>query len=82
MLYWLQTPRYYIILIKENASLYIQKEKEEFLVATLTKEKPQATINLFISLIDDVTLLVKGNATVHLIGFYEPDQDADLPFGE
>jgi hypothetical protein len=26
--------------------------------------------------------LVKGNATLHVVGFYEPDQDADLPFGE
>ena len=52
------------------------------MIATLTKEHPQATINLFISLIDDVTLSVKGNATVHVVGFFEPDQDADLPFGE
>jgi hypothetical protein len=29
-----------------------------------------------------LTLIVKGNATLHVVGFYEPDQDADLPFGE
>jgi len=37
---------------------------------------------LFISLVDELTLSVKGNATLHVTGFYEPDQDADLPFGE
>lgn len=29
-----------------------------------------------------MTLSVKGNATLHVTGFYEPDQDADLPFGD
>ena len=29
-----------------------------------------------------MTLTVKGNATLHVVGFYEPDQEADLPFGE
>lgn len=52
------------------------------MIASLTKDRPQATVNLFISLADDVTLLVKGNATLHVVGFYEPDQEADLPFGE
>lgn len=51
-------------------------------MASLTKENPQARINLFVCLTDDVTLLVKGNATIHLVGFFEPDQEADLPFGE
>ena len=37
---------------------------------------------MFISLVDELTLSVKGNATLHVTGFYEPDQDADLPFGE
>lgn len=67
---------------KEGGSLWIKKDNEEYLIASLTKERPQATINLFISLVDELTLLVKGNATLHVVGFYEPDQDADLPFGE
>lgn len=37
---------------------------------------------MFISLVDELTLSVKGNATLHVTGFYEPDQDADLPFGD
>ncbi len=52
------------------------------MIASLTKERPQATINLFISLADEVSLVVKGNATLHVVGFFEPDQDADLPFGD
>lgn len=67
---------------KEAGSLWIKKDNEEYLIASLTKERPQATINLFISLVDELTLLVKGNATLHVAGFYEPDQEADLPFGE
>lgn len=65
---------------KESVSLWVQKEDEEFLIATLTKEKPQATINLFLSLLDDATLKVKGNGVVHVVGFFEPDQEGDLPF--
>ncbi len=64
---------------KEGGSLFVKKGSEEFLVATLTKERPQATINLFLSLIDEASVVVKGNAIVHVIGFYEPDQDGDLP---
>jgi hypothetical protein len=64
---------------KENASLYVNKDGQEYLIATLTKERPQATINLFISLLDDVSLLVKGNGSLHITGFFEPDQDGDLP---
>lgn len=52
------------------------------MIASLTKDRPQATINLFISLADEVSLVVKGNATLHVVGFFEPDQDADLPFGD
>lgn len=37
---------------KETGSLYIKKGSDEFLVATLTKERPQAVVNLFISLLD------------------------------
>lgn len=37
---------------KDSVSLFAKKENEEFLIATLTKERPQATINLFISLLD------------------------------
>ena len=48
-------------------------------IATLTKERPQATINLFISLLDEVSLVAKGNGSLHITGFYEPDQEAGLP---
>jgi hypothetical protein len=37
---------------KDSASLYIKKENEEFLIATLTKEKSQVVVNVFISLLD------------------------------
>jgi len=62
--------------------LWVKKDGKEFLVASLTKENPQARMNLFICLTDDVSILVKGNSTVHLVGFFEPDQEADLPFGQ
>lgn len=63
---------------KEGASLYVKKGNEEFLVASLTKERPQATINIFVTLEDSITLVVKGNGTVHVIGFFEPEGDNDL----
>ena len=35
-----------------SASLFIKNESGEFLIANLTKEKPQVSINVFISLLD------------------------------
>jgi hypothetical protein len=64
---------------KESVSLFVKKQNEEFLIATLTKERPQATINLFISLLDEVSLVAKGNGSLHITGFYEPDQEEGLP---
>jgi len=51
------------------------------LVASLTKERPQATTNIFITLSDNVQLIVKGAGIIHVIGFFEPeanDDDFDL----
>lgn len=64
---------------KESVSLFAKKDNEEFLVATLTKERPHAVINLFISLLDEVTILTKGNGVLHITGFYEPDEAEPLP---
>ena len=65
-----------------QASFFIKKDEQEFLVASLTKERPQATVNLFLALLDQVTLVVKGDATIHIVGFFEPEQDGDFPYGE
>lgn len=51
------------------------------MVASLTKERPQANTNIFISLIDKIELIVKGAGVIHVIGFYEPEAD-DMDFGE
>lgn len=67
--------RYIIFLSQEGASLYIKKGSEQFLVASLTKERPQASINIFITLTDEVELIVKGNGIIHAIGFYEPENE-------
>ena len=37
---------------KESVSLYVKKEDPEYLIATLTKERPHAVINVFLSLLD------------------------------
>lgn len=65
---------------QEGAQLYIKKDDAEFLVASLTKERPQATINLFICLLDNITLLVKGSGSIHVAGFNEPEPEGGLPF--
>ena len=75
-------PKYYIFLSQEGASLYIKKGEEEFLVASLTKERPQTLTNIFITLTDAVTLVVKGNGIIHVIGFYEPEAEGDLDLDE
>ena len=35
-----------------QAAFYIKKDTEEFLVGSVTKERPQATVNIFIALVD------------------------------
>ena len=52
------------------ASLYIKKNSDEFLIASLSKDKPQVAVNVFISLLDEVSLVVKGNGTLHITGFF------------
>ena len=65
-----------------DASLWIKKGDEEFLIASLTKANPHATINVFISLFDEATLLVKGNGAIHITGFSDPEEGKDLPFDD
>ena len=55
---------------KESASIYIKQDNQEFLIATLTKEFPQISLNIFISLLDELEIFVKGNASVHVSGFF------------
>ena len=49
----------------------MKKDDTEFLVASLTKETPQVAINIYISLLDQATLLVKGDGVVHVVGLCE-----------
>jgi len=67
---------------KDSASLWIKKDNAEFLIASLTKDRSHTAINVFISLLDEVTFTVKGNGVLHVTGFFEPDQQGDLPLGE
>lgn len=70
------------IFIQDSAQLYIKKGDNEFLVASLTKEKPHTVINVFVSLIDEVTLIVKGNGIIHVTGFCEPEPEGGMPFDD
>ena len=27
-------------------------------------------------------MIVKGNGSIHVVGFYEPDENVDMPFGQ
>ena len=62
--------------------MFVKKGAEKFLVALLTKERPQASINVYITLDDNVQLVVEGNGTIHITGYFEPEGQDDLPFGE
>lgn len=66
----------------EGASLYIKKGNDDFLITSLTKDKPHVAINVFISLLDEVTLHSKGKGVIHITGFFEPDQQGELPLGD
>lgn len=47
----------------------------------MTKERPHATTNIFISLVDNAELIVKGAGIIHVIGFFEPEGN-DVDFDE
>jgi hypothetical protein len=55
---------------KDSVSLFAKKDNQEFLIGTLTKDRPHLSINLFLSLLDQVTLITKGNGSLHITGFY------------
>lgn len=57
---------------KEGAQLFVKKGTEKFLVALLTKERPQASINVYVTLADNVQLVVEGNGIIHITGYFEP----------
>ena len=61
-----------------NASLWVKKENEDFFIGSVAKDHMHLTVNLFVSLIDNVTFHVKGDGTIHITGFFEPEQ-GDLP---
>jgi hypothetical protein len=65
---------------KESVSLFAKKDNEEFLLVTLTKERPHAFLNVFLSLLDEVTLVAKGNGSIHITGFFEPEE-GEIPEG-
>ena len=48
------------------------------MIASLSKERPHATLNIFLSLIDNAKLIVKGNGIIHVVGFFEPEQGEGL----
>ena len=49
----------------------------KILIASLTKERPHATINIFLSFLDNAKLLVEGNGVIHVAGFFEPEQNGN-----
>lgn len=48
------------------------------MVALLNKERPHATLNVYLTLDDNIQLLVEGNGTVHATGYFEPEQEGGL----
>lgn len=64
---------------KEQVSLFARKDGQDILIATLTRDHPHAVVNLFVSLLDDVTFVTKGNGALHITGFFEPDETEPVP---
>ena len=67
-----------IALAPENlsqTSLWVKKDDQEFLIATLSKEHSHASIDLHLFIQDDSQLFVKGNGSIHVLGSFELDEE-------
>jgi len=60
-----------------QAELYIKVGGQEFLVASLAQNHPHVTLDIHLSILDKAQLLVKDSGTIHVVGLYENDVDAD-----
>lgn len=62
----------------EIASFYIQKEEDKkILVCSLDEKKPHHFLDLQFNEEDQISLIVKGEGTVHITGYYEDEEDED-----
>ena len=64
--------------VKGATSLWVKKDEKEFLVITLSAEHPHASIDLHLFIEDEVTLLVKGPGSIHIIGSFDLEDEPDF----
>jgi hypothetical protein len=67
---------------KGVTSLWVRKDGQEFLIATLNEQNSFASIQIYLFIEDESELFVKGNGSVHLVGSFENDEDIPREFGE
>lgn len=67
---------------KGVTSLWVRKDGQEFLIATLNEQNSFASIQIYLFIEDESELFVKGNGSIHLVGSFENDEDIPREFGE
>ena len=56
----------------DNASFFIIKENQKFLVCNLNKHKSQTSLDLYFLKTENIKFEVQGQGKVHLSGYCEP----------
>lgn len=65
-----------------QAELYVKVQDKDYLIAVLTQQHPQATLDIHLSVLDNAQIHVKDNGTVHVVGLYDNEVDDDDLEGE
>lgn len=60
-----------------STQIWVKKGQHEYLLATLSKEIPQAKIELAIGSDEEIAFYTVGEGNVHLTGFYIPERKTD-----
>ena len=55
-------------------SLWVKKDEQEFLIATLSGEHSFASLNIYLFIDDNSELFVKGPGSIHLIGTFSNEE--------
>lgn len=61
----------------ENIQLWTINDNQQYLLCNLNHKNPERRLNISIGSGEDVRFFVKGQGTVHLVGYHKPNQPQD-----
>ena len=59
---------------KSRSSLFVEKDGQKFLLATLDERNPSISVDLYFLKNENVKFYAEGQGTFHLVGYCEPSE--------